>query len=569
MTTINNLPPLTQLTAGAQFVLWSPNNGDSRRLAYSVVKADILASVVLESATEPATFANKTLNLSDNFLVGTLGQFNDACTDADFQPTAYTQAATGAVLRTVAGKLNDVVSVKDFGAVGNGVANDTAALQAALDSGRALFFPAGTYNLTAKLVSAGKGVQLHTDAGVTLKWLASAASQGIECSFSNITNHMFQIGDIGLITEKEGGGTAIKGTWPSGPTGYNRLAEFGKIQIAGADIPGQVGYWDAGIDLTNGWIAFSETVDFYGKGSGTTPLSTAAVIVRGTTTDAKFNIRARFAKAGLLIAGFSELVDMSGSIFVACDYAVDCSGTAGLNTPGLLWFGGHASTFKGGIRSINILQANISGILFYKRPDSAENYIGIDLDFASTDWQLSDCKVFSLGNPGGGTCTAIRDAGVNNISTGMRAVGCDTDVNIVANASGFSHEISRNDNQRGQIVQGDTDGQVIVTPGGATGSTASYFDTLAVNSATPSILGYRRWAGSTGHFLTANTNPTSITDFTGAFPGDEFVLQANDVNTTLVHSAGLLLNGAVNKVLSSGEHVRLRRITSTAWKQVG
>ena len=40
----------------------------------------------------------------------------------------FTQVGTGAVPRTIASKLSDVVSVKDFGAIGNGIANDTAAI---------------------------------------------------------------------------------------------------------------------------------------------------------------------------------------------------------------------------------------------------------------------------------------------------------------------------------------------------------------------------------------------------------------------------------------------------------
>jgi hypothetical protein len=48
------------------------------------------------------------------------------------------------------------VSVKDYGAVGNGVADDTAAIQAAINatittSGGALYFPNGIYKITAKL----------------------------------------------------------------------------------------------------------------------------------------------------------------------------------------------------------------------------------------------------------------------------------------------------------------------------------------------------------------------------------------------------------------------------------
>lgn len=42
-------------------------------------------------------------------------------------------------------------SVKDFGAVGDGVADDTTAIQAALDAGGDIYFPAGRYKVTAQL----------------------------------------------------------------------------------------------------------------------------------------------------------------------------------------------------------------------------------------------------------------------------------------------------------------------------------------------------------------------------------------------------------------------------------
>jgi parallel beta-helix repeat protein len=60
----------------------------------------------------------------------------------------FIQAGTGAVQRTVESKLQDVVSVRDFGAVGDGVADDTAAIQAAIDSGKTAYVPRGVYKIT-------------------------------------------------------------------------------------------------------------------------------------------------------------------------------------------------------------------------------------------------------------------------------------------------------------------------------------------------------------------------------------------------------------------------------------
>lgn len=45
-------------------------------------------------------------------------------------------------------KLRDIANVKDYGAKGNGIADDTAAISAAISAGKSAYFPAGTYNVT-------------------------------------------------------------------------------------------------------------------------------------------------------------------------------------------------------------------------------------------------------------------------------------------------------------------------------------------------------------------------------------------------------------------------------------
>lgn len=62
----------------------------------------------------------------------------------------FTQSGSGATERTVQAKLRDMVSVKDFGAVGDGVTDDTTAIQAAFTAirtagGGSIYFPSGTY----------------------------------------------------------------------------------------------------------------------------------------------------------------------------------------------------------------------------------------------------------------------------------------------------------------------------------------------------------------------------------------------------------------------------------------
>lgn len=67
----------------------------------------------------------------------------------------YQSGATGAVARSVAARLGDVVSAFDFGAKGDGATDDTAALQAFINylgaTGNAGRLAAGTYNVSASL----------------------------------------------------------------------------------------------------------------------------------------------------------------------------------------------------------------------------------------------------------------------------------------------------------------------------------------------------------------------------------------------------------------------------------
>jgi hypothetical protein len=78
-------------------------------------------------------------------------QVNDAA-NINSSKLAFTQSGTGAIQRTVENILKDTVSVKDFGAVGDGVADDTAAIQAAINARGMVYVPPGSYKLTATLI---------------------------------------------------------------------------------------------------------------------------------------------------------------------------------------------------------------------------------------------------------------------------------------------------------------------------------------------------------------------------------------------------------------------------------
>jgi len=162
MPTINQLSSIGEVTSADQIPTYDESNGDTRKMSV--------------------------LQLQDYIE-----------TNLDIADVGFLQAGTGAVERTVQSKLRDVVSVKDFGAVGDGVTDDTAAIQAALnaaaESNKRLFVPSGSYLCNSSLAcdnasanfngiiiegegcglnNSGSEIVFSSTSGV--RWLFSAAS---------------------------------------------------------------------------------------------------------------------------------------------------------------------------------------------------------------------------------------------------------------------------------------------------------------------------------------------------------------------------------------------------------
>ena len=63
----------------------------------------------------------------------------------------YTPPVLGAVSRDAGVRLGEMISVRDFGAVGDDTTDDSAAFQAAMDTGRAIYVPNATYRIVQGL----------------------------------------------------------------------------------------------------------------------------------------------------------------------------------------------------------------------------------------------------------------------------------------------------------------------------------------------------------------------------------------------------------------------------------
>ena len=161
----------------------------------------------------------------------------------------FTQSGTGATLRTVENKLKDTVSVKDFGAVGDGTTNDTAAIQAALNASNVVYVPNGTYLCGALTFNSQNVLKGESRSGSVLTYTGS----------TNFITGGVNLSRIGLENL-----TILESNNPSGYALFFDSSTTRQPRIVNVAIGG----FAKGIridDALNGWM---EQVYIEGQGAG-------------------------------------------------------------------------------------------------------------------------------------------------------------------------------------------------------------------------------------------------------------------------------------------------------------
>lgn len=177
-TGLRNVDPSTAATIVA-FAAWQSQtfSGNGATTAFTlssdpgnINNLDVSISGVTQTPGVDYVLSGTTLTFTTAPASGTnnvLARYGQALPQGITEASAvdFLQAGAGAAERSVQSKLRDVVSVKDFLAVGDGVADDTVAIQAALNSGAAaVYLPKGNYKITTALTNNGR-VSMFGDSG--------------------------------------------------------------------------------------------------------------------------------------------------------------------------------------------------------------------------------------------------------------------------------------------------------------------------------------------------------------------------------------------------------------------
>jgi hypothetical protein len=191
---------------------YTANNGTSIVLNVALIAGDVLEIICV-----------------NNLNTGTTAQAQDVY---------WNQSGSDAVTRTVESKLRDVVSVEDFGAVGNGFINDTAAIQAALNSGaKCVTFVGGkTYavqtGLTApaNIVIQGNGATIAASTHFTILTVGSGASV-FSLNFTGASSASYVAGSTAISCVGTNNAPAAP-TYVTGPIIENcKISGFGEYAI--------------------------------------------------------------------------------------------------------------------------------------------------------------------------------------------------------------------------------------------------------------------------------------------------------------------------------------------------
>lgn len=139
--------------------------GPGAQYAYTETDTDTVTFVSglrVGASVKFTTTAQTTGNATDASVVaftgfkGQTGVVQDLASDDGSDWIGFLQKGNNAVARSAQDKMRDFVSVRDFGAVGDGVTDDLVSIQAAVDAaavfgGKAVFIPAGIYRISSSV----------------------------------------------------------------------------------------------------------------------------------------------------------------------------------------------------------------------------------------------------------------------------------------------------------------------------------------------------------------------------------------------------------------------------------
>ena len=196
------LERITDFLEGGDFSAQAINNElDYLTGSIQQVSGDQEGMLRFDAGEEPSNVTLPTRNARANQALGFDGNGDPVpvSLEGSMASPDFLAVGTGAVTRTAHDKFSDMVSIKDFGAVGDGLSDDTLAIQQALSSHQSVFVPNGTYLVSSPIVLNHRQTMIGAGQSAVIRANATGFAV-IEMVSDYITLSTLRIeqGDIGL-----------------------------------------------------------------------------------------------------------------------------------------------------------------------------------------------------------------------------------------------------------------------------------------------------------------------------------------------------------------------------------
>lgn len=234
-----------------------------------------------------------------------------------FKQSNSSGVLSNAVARTVHQKFQEFISVKDFGAAGDNSTDDTAAFQAAANTGRFIYVPAGTYKITNEITVNTAGSQFFGLSNSVCTIVQNTLSKpifNITVSNSLITNLTFDYN--GTPTA---GAAAI---YFHGADSANRLAGLCVSLI-------KVNRAYEGIKVVHAISTFLENLQIYNfVQSGVYLEDCGDIFLNNFVIDSVYITNG--ALGGIVLNEFCEAISITNGDVLNCVYSMQTLSTTGL-----------------------------------------------------------------------------------------------------------------------------------------------------------------------------------------------------------------------------------------------
>jgi len=438
----------------------------------------------------------------------------------------------------------NVVNVKDKGAVGDGVTDDTVAIQAAFDEvdgrasnqGGAVYFPSGRYAITSQVAFVGINGSLYGDGyGSTIvsKLTTTEAAVYIGDTTSSIQNAVVR--DIRITGEWIEGADVNGGSTETYLLQMNECLE-GKVQNVRLEFGNATGLLNSGSEMfqIDNCSFRDNAADGFEHGLSDDTIKSPPLLrcnssmfkdngdsgIRLTSGGAARHVIHGCTFEGHLIGG-----DTAGIVCLTSNTRIkDCKFE--LNTKNVI-FGSIAP-------SVTAAACDMEGCAIS----------GGDLDFVRyNNMWVSKNSFISNGTQGEPTVTFG-----------------------VEESNKYSY-FNQNQILSSNITNNATDGKIVIQDL-MEGSASDRQSTFTDADATPDV-------SSSTVFRTANTGATSITNFEFGYTGKVIAIIAGDANTTIVDGSLINLSTGTSMTLASGDILLLHADSGTGstavpvWKDIG